>query len=98
MQRKDIVRVASRLFAIQLLTWALVDLTYMPERLFAFFHYLSERSITSNQDFWSTRYSFTTMFAIARVGGLFLASGSFWRGGPKIEALLLGDSDEIRDQ
>jgi hypothetical protein len=91
MQRKEIVRLASRLFAMQLLAWALVDLTYMPERLFSFFHYLSERSVTATQDFWSTRYSFVTMFAIARVGGLFLASGAFWRCSPGIEALLISD-------
>ena len=94
MQRRDLIVLVSRAFALLLVTWAAVDITYMPERLFSLFHYISQRSALGSSDFWSGRYVIITLFALLRIGGLFLAAGSFWKGGAKVEALLLPEQSD----
>jgi hypothetical protein len=54
MSRKELVLLVSRAFALLLITWALVEVTYLPDRLFELFHHLSQRSVLATRDYWST--------------------------------------------
>jgi len=94
MSRKELVSLASRAFALLLTTWALVDLTYLPEHLFALSHHLSLRSVLATHDYWSSYYLMITAFHLVRLLALFLAAALFWRCGPRVEALFSPPQDD----
>jgi hypothetical protein len=71
-----------------LTTWALVDVTYLPERLFTLFHHLSQRSVLAAHDYWVTYELLLTGFTVVRILALFLAAAVFWKCGPTVETLL----------
>jgi len=95
MSKKDAAFLVSRAFALLLITWALVDVTYMPERLFSLFHYIGQASVLNPRDFWSSRYWLLSMFAVVRIVGLFIASWLFWTAGARVEALFLRDGSSL---
>jgi hypothetical protein len=45
MSKKELLLVASRAFSLLLITWAVVELTYLPERLFSLHHHLGQASV-----------------------------------------------------
>ena len=87
MSRKELVLLLSRAFALLLITWALVEVSYLPERLFALSHHLNERSVLSPRDYWSSYYSIITAALVVRMVALIVAAAWFWRGGPSVQAL-----------
>jgi hypothetical protein len=87
MSRKELVLLVSRAFALLLITWALVEVTYLPDRLFALFHHLSQRSVLAARDYGSTYDLILTGSTVVRMLALFLAAAVFWRCGPRVEAL-----------
>jgi hypothetical protein len=87
MSRKGIVLLVSRAFALLLISWAFVEVTYLPERLFALSHRLSQRSVMVAHDYWSSYYLIIAVFLVLRMLGLFLVATLFWRCGPRVEAL-----------
>jgi len=87
MSRKETVLLLSRAFALLLISWAFVEVTYLPERLFALSHHLSQSSVLVARDYWSSYYLIITVFLILRMVALFLAAVLFWRCGPRVEAL-----------
>jgi len=87
MSRKELAFLVSRAFALLLITWALVDVTYLPERLFALSHHMSLRSALATHDYWSSYYLIITTFSLVRILTLLLAAALFWRCGPRAEAL-----------
>jgi hypothetical protein len=87
MSRKEIVLLVSRAFAVLLISWAFVEVTYLPERLFALSHHLSQSSVLMAHDYWSSYYLIVTAFLVLRMLALFLAAVLFWRCGPRVEAL-----------
>ncbi len=87
MSKKEIVQLASRAFALLLITWLLLDATYMPEKLFALIHYLKQRSVLATQDYLSSLYLIETILLAVRLLALFLAAVWFWECGPRVEAL-----------
>jgi len=87
MSRKELVLLLSRAFALLLITWAFVELTYLPERLFALSHHLSQSSVLVTHDYWSSYYLIITGFLVLRMLAFFLAAALFWRCGPRVEAL-----------
>jgi hypothetical protein len=93
MSRKDLVFVVSRTFALLLTSWALVDLTYLPERLFALAHHISQGSVIARYDYWSSYSLVGTSFLVVRILGLLLAAGSFWTCGPWVQALFSPKED-----
>ena len=87
MSRKEMVLLVSRAFALLLISWAFVEVTYLPERLFTLTHHLSQSSVLVAHDYWSSYYLIVTVFLVLRVLALFLAAALFWRCGPRAEAL-----------
>ena len=87
MSRKEFVFVVSRWFAILLGIWGLVDVSYVPERLFSLSHFMNERSALSGHNYQSDYYLIATAFLFARALALFYAAGWFWRCGPRVQAL-----------
>jgi hypothetical protein len=87
MSRKELVSLASRAFALLLISWGLVEITYLPDRLFALSHHLSLRSALATYDYWSRYYLILTVSGVVRMIAMFLAAALFWRCGPRVEAL-----------
>lgn len=87
MSTKEIISIVSRAFAVLLISWAFVEVTYLPERLFALSHRLSQNSVLLAHDYWSSYYLIVTVFLILRMLALLLAATAFWRCGPRVEAL-----------
>lgn len=90
MSRKELVFIVSRTFALLLISWALVEVSYLPERLFALTHHISQGSVLVRYDYWFSYYLVVTSFLVARVVALLFAGGSFWRCGPRVQALFSG--------
>jgi hypothetical protein len=93
MSRKELVFLVSRAFALLLISWGFVEVTYLPERLFALFHHLSQSSLLVAHDYWSSYYLIITVFLVLRMLALFLAASMFWRCGPRVEALFSRHDD-----
>jgi hypothetical protein len=87
MSKKELVLVASRAFALLLISWGTVEVTYLPQRLLTLSHHLSQRSVFHIYDYWSTYYLIITVFNAVRMLGMFLAAALFWRCGPRVMAL-----------
>jgi hypothetical protein len=88
MSRKELISVMSRWFGLLLATWAFVELTYLPERLFSLSRHLGEQSaLHGAPDYWSSYYTLATVLLIIRVSALFIAAVTFWRCGPRVQAL-----------
>ena len=93
MLRKELIFVMSRTFALLLISWALAELTYLPERLFALTHRMSQGSALARYDYWSSYYVVITSFLVVRVLALFLAARSFWTCGPWVQELFSAKED-----
>ncbi|MGD0506635.1 MAG: hypothetical protein ABSA27_02490 [Terriglobales bacterium] len=93
MSREELALLASRAFALLLTTWALVDVTYLPEHLFALSHYMSQRSVLALHDYWATHYLIVAVLDLVRLLALFYAAALFWRCGPRVEALFSPQQD-----
>ena len=93
MSRKELVFVVSRAFALLLISWALAEISYLPERLFALTHHLNQSSVLARYDYWSSYYLVVTSFLVARVLTLLLVAGSFWKCGPWVQALFSPEQD-----
>ena len=60
MSRKELVFIVSRAFALLLISWALADVSYIPERLFSLTHHISQGSVLARYDYWSSYYLVVT--------------------------------------
>jgi hypothetical protein len=94
MSKRELVLVVSRAFALLLITWALVEVTYLPDRLFALIHHLNLRSALATYDYWSRYYLILTVSSVVRMIALFLAAALFWRCGPRVETLFSPPQDD----
>jgi hypothetical protein len=104
MSRSDSVSLVSRVFGLLLLSTALMELTYLPERIFAFAHVLEGRSIaesTANTaPYWSTlsylikANIISVAFLCLRIVGFLVAARAFWSCGPRVRALLMPKQEE----
>lgn len=93
MSRNELVFIVSRAFALLLIGWALAEVSYLPERLFALTHHISQGSVLAKYDYWSSYYLVITSFLVVRVLAFLLAAGSFWRCGPWVQALFSPEQD-----
>jgi hypothetical protein len=77
----------SRAFALLFTSWAIVELTYLPERLFARSHHLRESSVLVAHDYWRSYYLIVTVCLVFRLLALLMAAALFWRSGPLVQTL-----------
>jgi hypothetical protein len=95
MSRKELLLLAGEDgFALLLISWAFVEVSYLPERLFALFHHISERSALASHDYWSSYYLLITVFLCVRITVLLLAAAWFWRCGTRVQALLTSQGNQ----
>jgi len=94
MTKKELVLLASRAFALLLIVWAAVDVTYLPERLFALVHYLGRRSVLLQHDYLNSYYLLVTALSAFRIMVLSVAASVFWKCGPWIEAFFTNQQDQ----
>jgi len=87
MSRKELVLLVSRAFALLLISWAIAEATYLPERLFALSHHLNQSSVLVAHDYWSTYYLIVAIFLVLRMLAMLLGAALFWRCGPGVEGL-----------
>jgi hypothetical protein len=96
MSRKEVVLLVSRAFAgIQLVT-ALIEATYLPERLFSLHHFANVRSVLlTNLDvnYYASIDRIGVVSLIARIVGLLILTVVFWRCGHWVERVLLPSQD-----
>ena len=93
--KKELLFVISRGFALLLITWAFLDLTYLPERVFSLSHHVGQQSVLSTtHDYWRAYYLMTIVFLILRVLALLIVAVLFWRCGPRVEALFSDHSSD----
>ena len=94
MSKRQVVLVASRAFALLMIVWGMVELTYLPERAFELFHHIGQRSVLQVHDFVTNYYLMLIAFNVFRMITLFVTAALFWKCGPRIEtffAPLAGD-------
>ena len=77
MSRKELVFIISRTFGMILISWALVDASYLPERLFALTHEIGKGSVLARYDYWSSYYLVVTSFLVMRVQPCCSRQGGF---------------------
>jgi len=82
MSRKEIVSMVSRAFM-----WAFTELTYLPDRLLGLIHHVNERSTLTQHDYWTSYYLILTVFTVLRILVFLVVALSFWRCGPRVEAV-----------
>jgi hypothetical protein len=89
MSRKDAVVVASRALAVLFTAWALGEVSYLPERLHSFLHYMNQEpgSSTSIQ-YWRHYYLITLGFLVTRIIGFSFMARWLYKGGADVEQLL----------
>jgi len=88
MSTKQPALLVSRVLALLMIIWALYEITYVPERLFALFHYREARSALATHDYLSSYYLIVTSFLLLRIVGYLVGAVFFWKCGPRVEALL----------
>jgi len=88
MTKKELVQLASRALALNLVIWSVASFVYVPAPLFAMLHYRNIPSRMPAQDYVYT-HDFITLFTrLILAAGLFIAAVWFYRCGPTIEAFL----------
>lgn len=87
MSKKELVLLVSRAFAMLLITWAFVELTYLPDRLLGLVHHLNERSVLAPHDYWSNYYAILTALTVLRLLVFLIAAVLFWKCGPRVGTL-----------
>jgi hypothetical protein len=70
--RKDAVLLASRTLAVLLTVSALADVSYVPERLHSFLHYLNYESSSAATEYMRHYYLIALGFLVTRIIGFAL--------------------------
>ena len=89
MSRKELVLMVSRGFALLLITWALLGVTYLPEQVFSIYHHTGQQSVLTDthRDYWGRYYLLGAAMHILRMIAELVAAVAFWRCGPRVERL-----------
>ncbi len=90
--RKDAVLLASRSLAVLLTVSALIEASYVPERLHSFLHYFNLGPASAYNDYMRHYYLIALGFLITRIVGFSLMALWLHKCGPEVEELLLPDS------
>ncbi len=98
MSKQEGVVIASRALAVLMTVWALVDVSYLPEHVQSFVHYMYyERTPSTNLQYlqyMQHTYLISLCFLMARLIGYSLLAWWLFKGGPEVSELLLPSSDE----
>ena len=97
MTREDMV-VASRSLALLMAVWTLVDLTYLPVRIFELLHHERHQSVIGRPDYWASYYSLAIACQVIRILLMALAGVWFWKGGPVPQTLFAGTIETTRTE
>ena len=98
MSRKELILLASRALALLLACWAMVELTYLPQRILELSQHLSQRSVLATYGYLSSYYLFLLLSNVLRMLAMFAAAVAFWKCGPRVEALFTSrQSDDQED-
>jgi len=90
MSRREIVVLVSRALACVQLITALLDVSYLPEKLFSFLHYVHQPDALDNgHRYFRMLDSISILTQLARIGILLVAFLIFWNCGDWIEQILL---------
>ncbi len=87
MSRREVVLLVSRALALLFISSAIIEGTYLPERLFAFSHYVRQSSVLVGPNFLSNYYLMMAIFLVLRILAYSLAAALFWKCGPRLEGL-----------
>lgn len=93
MSRKESVLLVSRALALYFTAWALFEITYLPEYMFALSHHINLKSVLAPRDYWTNYYLMLTVLIVVRMLAFFLAAVLFWRCGPRVEKLFSPHQD-----
>ena len=93
MSRKELLLMASRALSLLLLAWALIEMTYLPERAFSLSHHASERSVLVSEDYWTSYYLVITILLLVRIIALLIAARVFWKSGPRVQSFFVAHSE-----
>ena len=94
MSRKEVIVLVSRAFAACQLATALLEISYLPERLFSMHHHaslVSVISVSAADSYWRTYDQIDILSLIARIFGLLTLTVVFWRCGSWVERVVLSD-------
>lgn len=84
------VRLVCRAVAVLWGGFAVVELTYLPERLVSLFHYVETASLVS-PNYLLVFYETSVTFLLIRIALLSLGAALFWKCGPKLALLISAD-------
>jgi hypothetical protein len=87
MSRKELVLLVSRAFALLMIAWAFVELTYLPDRLLGLVHHLNERSVLTPHEYLTNYYFILTASTVLRMLVFLFVAVLFWNCGPRVEAV-----------
>ena len=89
MSRKDNVVVASRALAVLFSAWSLGEVSYLPERLQSFLHYMNQETGSSTSiQYWRHYYLIALGFLITRIIAFSFLARWLYKGGADVEQLL----------
>lgn len=97
MQKREVVRLISRVLAVFYAVFALYETTYLPERMFSYLHYTNEwRSAASPSAiaYLPMLYRITVGFLFVRIAIYLTLAMIFWKCAPWVERTLLPESDQ----
>jgi hypothetical protein len=90
----QIVLLVSRAIAVIQCITALLEVSYLPERLMSLHHYRGPGEILAS-DYLARQYSTALAFLCFRIAVLLALAWAFWQCGPRLRRLLLPDGTNI---
>jgi hypothetical protein len=95
MSRKEVVLLVSRALAVIQFVSAVLEITYLPERLLSFVHYVGFTGGSAMPgDYAATHYRVEIGFLFARIIFELVLTVVFWNCGPWVERTLLPSNPE----
>ncbi len=96
MSRKEIVLLVSRAFAAIQFVTALMEMSYLPARLFSLYRhagFIGWSNVPLLSSYAITYDRIDILFLFARIIGLLILTAVFWKCGPWVERVVLSRQD-----
>jgi len=88
--KDQILLLVSRAIAVIQCITAILEISYLPERLMSLHHYHCPGGILAT-DYLARQYSTAVAFLCFRIAALLVLAWAFWQCGPRLRAMLLPD-------